>query len=296
MNNDTKILDELFNRVGLDSISFIIPAVAFGKFLKKFDFRKRLNKTTRNIQLKEYCDDKFKSYNAKDKKAPFEIRYINFIKGNKSLSNTAIVLYNSKKALELSKKNKKAKGYYIEVIINGINQPSKNIAKETMAFLTRLIRRFKTDNIDLSLDFIGNFDIKEHSTKKAIDTFSNLDFKGDLLEYNKSLYINKATNEQLPQLQRVLLYDKFYKQKYYHKQNIDNKFKKWKRLEFRIMIKDKLLRSLNIIKDALRLFNLFLKDINNQSITRSFLNLQFGIFKDLRKNRDFKALDIFQTS
>lgn len=106
MDNGINPIDELFNRVGLDSISFIIPKLAFEKFLRKFDFKKHINKTTRNLQLKEYCDDKFKSYDVKDKKAPFEIRYINFIKGNKSLSNTAIILYNSKNALAMAKKIK----------------------------------------------------------------------------------------------------------------------------------------------------------------------------------------------
>ncbi|EJJ8601645.1 hypothetical protein ACV7F3_000449 [Campylobacter jejuni] len=292
MDNEINPIDELFNRVGLDSISFIIPKLAFEKFLRKFDFKKHINKTTRNLQLKEYCDDKFKSYDVKDKKAPFEIRYINFIKGNKSLSNTAIILYNSKNALAMAKKNKRAKGYYIEIVINGINQPSKNIAKETMAFLTKLLRRFKTDSIDLSLDFSGNFDMKEQSIKQTINTFKNLEIKGDFVEYNQSFYINNAKYKQLTQLNRLILYDKFYKQKNYHKQNINEKFCKWKRLELRLNIKNKLLSSLDVIKGALKLFSLFLKSINNQNITRKFLNYQFSVFKDLRKNKHIKAINL----
>lgn len=295
MNNKISPIDELFNRVGLDSVSFIIPKLAFEKFLRKFDFKKHINKTTRNLQLKEYCDDKFKSHNAKDKKAPFEIKYINFIKGNKSLSNTAIILYNSKKALAKAKKNKKVKGYYIEIIINGINQPSKNIAKETMAFLTRLLRRFKTDSVDLSLDFSGNFDMKKQSVRQAIDTFKNLDIKGDFVEYNQSFYINNVKYKQLSQLNRLILYDKFHKQKNYHKQNINEKFCKWRRLELRLNIKNKLMRSLDTIKEALKLFSLFLKSLNNQNITRKFLNYQFSVFKDLRKNKHIKALNLFNS-
>ncbi|AJC91472.1 hypothetical protein [Campylobacter subantarcticus] len=295
MNNKISPIDELFNRVGLDSVSFTIPKLAFEKFLRKFDFKKHINKTTRNLQLKDYCDDKFKSHNTKDKKAPFEIKYINFIKGNKSLSNTAIILYNSKKALAKAKKNKKAKGYYIEIIINGINQPSKNIAKETMAFLTRLLRRFKTDSVDLSLDFSGNFDMKKQSVRQAIDTFKNLDIKGDFVEYNQSFYINNVKYKQLSQLNRLILYDKFHKQKNYHKQNINEKFCKWRRLELRLNIKNKLIRSLDTIKEALKLFSLFLKSLNNQNITRKFLNYQFSVFKDLRKNKHIKALNLFNS-
>lgn len=161
-----------------------------------------------------------------------------------------------------------------------------------MAFLTKLLRRFKTDSIDLSLDFSGNFDMKEQSIKQTINTFKNLEIKGDFVEYNQSFYINNTKYKQLTQLNRLILYDKFYKQKNYHKQNINEKFCKWKRLELRLNIKNKLLSSLDVIKGALKLFSLFLKSINNQNITRKFLNYQFSVFKDLRKNKHIKAINL----
>ncbi|EAH9342057.1 hypothetical protein D4O97_03060 [Campylobacter jejuni] len=220
-----------------------------------------MRSTTRNKSIDEFAKDKFKGIKTNDKFYPFKMRYINIKPRNKSLSNTIIILDNSKACFELSKKNKKAKDYYIEVQFNGLYQPSKQIEAEVWKILSKMIKRFKAYSVDIACDFDDDLAVSKPREFKHQERFSKLKIFGDFHTYKTSTYINNPQSKYY-KLERILLYDKYEKQKYYHKENIKREFVRWKRLELTLKIKDKFLdRIENDINDALDLMQDYLRMI-----------------------------------
>ncbi|MBZ7938623.1 hypothetical protein H2277_02275 [Campylobacter sp. W0014] len=199
-----------------------------------------MRSTTRNKSIDEFVKEKFKSLKTNDKRYPFKVRYINLKPRNKSLSNTMIILNHSKDCFELSKKNKKSKDFYIEVQFNGLYQPSKQIESEVWKILSKMIKRFKAYSVDIACDFDDNLAVSKAREYEHANRFKKLKIDGEIHAYKTSIYVNSPKSKYY-NLKRVLIYDKYEKQTYYHKEKLKPEFTRWKRLELRFRLKNKFL-------------------------------------------------------
>ncbi|AAW35744.1 hypothetical protein CJE1425 [Campylobacter jejuni RM1221] len=127
--------------------------------------------------------------------------------------------------------------------------------------LSKMIKRFKAYSVDIACDFDDDLAVSKPREFKHQERFSKLKIFGDFHTYKTSMYINNPQSKYY-KLERILLYDKYEKQKHYHKENIKREFVRWKRLELTLKIKDKFLdRIENDINDALDLMQDYLRMI-----------------------------------
>ena len=226
---------------GIDSVRFVISKSVALAFLKRIGLHSKLRTTSRNKQVLQFCNDKFKGLKSKNKKYPFKVRYINLKRGVKYLSNTILFIENSRDLHALSRKYKKRLDYFVRVEFAGLHQPSKDLNEATLNTLSQFMRRFKAYSFDLAMDFNMekevNYGLKEwfgaHSAKWS---------GGRVISVGKSLYANRILDSsEYYGLDRILLYDKYYKQKVYHKEKIPERFRHWKRLEVSFILKAKFL-------------------------------------------------------
>ena len=279
---------------GIDSYRFVIPkSVALG-FLKKLELYTKLRATTRNKQVQSYCKDKFKSLKSESAKYPFKVRYINLKRGVKSLSNTILFLENSLDLHEIARKNKKKLDYYVMIIFAGLHQPSKDIQSCVFKTLAQFVRRFKTYSFDLAYDFDSERNI-DYTLKEWLGDNTKQWSGGKIISVGKSLYANNILDStRYYNLSRILLYDKYYKQKHYHKEKIPQKYEHWKRLELTFNLKAKFLEQVEneSINEALDVLNDIARSIGAIGLIGvdiDILSLQLRLLKDLRRNIRFRA-------
>ncbi len=280
--------------VGMDSIRFILPKSIALKFLTKIELISKLRITTRNKQVQHYCKEKFKNKDSKNEKYPFKIRYINLKRGVKSLSNTILFIENSKELHTLARKNKKKLNFYVEIVFAGLHQPSKDIEDCVFKVLSKFVKRFKASSFDLALDF----DSSKEITYKLKEWFGNASKKwsgGEIISIGKSLYANKIIDSsKYFNLNRILLYDKYHKQKYYHKERIPDKFINWKRLELTFSLHSKFLNQVEneSINEAIEVLNDIARSIGATALfggNIEILSKQVQMLLDLRHRHKFKA-------
>lgn len=278
---------------GIDSFRMIIPEYTLNKFLKKIELFNKIKKTTKNKQIHQFVSDKFKSQFSPHKKRPFSVRYINLKRGVKSLSNTILILKNSKTSLEFSKKNKKPLNYYVEVVFAGFHQPSKDIEENSIKILKKFLKRFKVHTIDLAVDFDSLVEANARN-KPLIAQASALFIEGNgkIKNAPSSLYVNSMKIDS--KLLRLIYYDKYKKQKDYHKEDIRDDLKDWKRLETTIVVNKKFLDwvqtdELNNQIDNLTHITRGLGGCGLTGLNIGFLSKQIQKLKDLRRKIEFKA-------
>lgn len=284
--------------IGIDTFRFVIAKDSLDVFLKKLGIFNKIAKSNRNIQIQEYVSQKFKSQKTNHKKHPFNVRYINLKRGNKSLSNTILLISNSISCHQYSKNNKKAYEHYVEVVFAGLHQPSKNIHKEVFKVLKAFLKRFKIHTMDMAsdFDFKGRLrDLLRQSGKimKYLSNGSRVRNEGD------SIYFNDTINTC--GLRKILLYDKYKKQKFYHKENINPDFMDWKRCEITLEIKERFFRWVE--NDGLDGGIDLLNDMALCLGMRGIIGLSVGVLskqiqklKDLRKAINFKPIAILNRS
>ncbi|TLD97649.1 hypothetical protein LS71_002605 [Helicobacter jaachi] len=280
--------------IGIDSYRFCIPKSIALKFLKKLELYSKLRKTTRNAQVDMYVKDKFKSQNPSELKYPLNIRYINLKRGVKSLSNTILVLENTKELHELARKHKKKLDYYVMIVFAGLHQPSKDIESYVFSVLAKFLRRFKTYSFDLAMDFESaqevSYKAKEWLSSKLLK-WSN----GKIISVGKSLYANHILDSsKYFKLNKILLYDKFHKQRFYHKENIPPELSQWRRLELTFNIKSKFTALIENegINEAIDVINDIGRAIGACSLVGCNINIlskQVRMLLDLRHKYVFKA-------
>ncbi|OCR90245.1 hypothetical protein CFT12S02225_07710 [Campylobacter fetus subsp. testudinum] len=242
LNNDQ--IYDIVADTGIDTFCFIIEKKRALKLLAKLEIKEGLRLTSRNKTIDEYTKKKFaKEYPALspelDKKCrnryPFKIRYINFKRGGKSLTNTLIMLENSQSLNELCRKNKKAYGTYVEVVFAGLYQPSREILPKTHKVLKAFLDRFKTAYTDLAKDMTIDDDIcnSKENFKKAVADIN----EGEIWTENKTThYANDLKDKNI---KKVFIYDKYIKETTYHKQRLSTQLKHWKRIEMRVIVKQR---------------------------------------------------------
>ncbi|TLD80148.1 hypothetical protein LS68_007990 [Helicobacter sp. MIT 05-5293] len=279
---------------GIDSYRFVIPKAMALKFLKKLELYAKLRATTRNQQVQTYCKDKFKSLKSESEKYPFKVRYISLKRGVKSLSNTILFLENTKELHSIARKNKKKLDFYVMIVFAGLHQPSKDIQSEVFKILKAFVRRFKTYSFDLAYDF----DEPKSVDYKLKDWFGIQSHKwsgGNIISVGKSLYGNHIIERsRYFNLSRILLYDKYHKQKHYHKERIPDRFAQWKRLELTFELKGKFLQSIEneSINEAISVLDDMAKSIGAVGligINIELLAKQCQMLMDLRHRYTFEA-------
>ncbi|PAF52973.1 hypothetical protein BKH42_08510 [Helicobacter sp. 13S00482-2] len=252
-----------------------------------------MRKTTRNKQIHEYATQKFKSQKTDHKKHPLNIKYINLKRGNKSISNTILILENSKACFEYAHKNKKSYSHYVEVIFAGFHQPSKDIDSLSLKILKAFLKRFKVYSIDLAGDFNWNHSVNNANKAllaKAVEKYIQGD--GNIRNEGSSLYVNATkTNHHLC---KILLYDKYKKQTEYHKENIHPHLREWKRLEITLGIKKRFFKWIedDEVNDGISLLNDITLKLGGRGIiglSVEVLSKQIQKLKDLRRGIYFPA-------
>lgn len=276
---------------GIDSVTFTLPKATFLKFLKRLNIDKKLRLINRNQKIKEYADYKFKNEATKRAKAPFKIKYLSFKRGLNSLSNSMIVIENSASLNALCVKRKKKFGFYVSVVFAGLYQPSREIFKLTYKVLGSFLKRFKADLVDYATDYLtknkAGASFKE-KFRKRIKKFGT-----QIISYKKTLYAN-LTYSRFYGLKKICYYDKYDKQKNYHKQEIGENFKDWHRLEVTLKIGKKLREFFYFVGDyeiGLLLGQLVSRlEEKDFLIKADFLKEQIDFFKDNRKKLSLKKL------
>ncbi|PAF50441.1 hypothetical protein BKH44_08370 [Helicobacter sp. 13S00477-4] len=250
-----------------------------------------MRKTTRNQQIHDYVTQKFKSQKTSNPKHPFCINYINLKRGNKSLSNTILLIYNSMACHNHSKINKKGYEHYVEVVFAGLHQPSKEIDSNLFKILKAFLKRFKVHSIDMACDFDYQGRLKD--LLRQTSTLMDYAMKGARIRNEgDSLYINETISTQ--GLKRILLYDKYKKQTLYHKENIHPELVDWKRLEITLQIRERFFKWIE--SDGLNGGIDLLNDMSMKMGIRSIVGLEVEVLskqirklKDLRRAISFKA-------
>ena len=118
---------------------------------------------------------------------------------------------------------------------------------------------------------------------------------GKIISVGKSLYANNILDStRYYNLSRILLYDKYYKQKHYHKERIPDRFQKWKRLELTFNLRAKFLDQIEneSINEAIEVLNDMARSIGAIGLIGVDIDMlckQCQLLKDLRHKVSFRA-------
>lgn len=275
---------DLVRNTGFDSFCFVIEKTRALKLLKKLEINNDLRLISRNKTISEYAKLKFGSELndlSGSIKHPYRVRYINFKKRGKSLSNTLIMVENSLFLNELCRTRKKAYGSFVMITFAGLYQPSREILPKTHKILKAFLDRFNVYSYDIAKDF---------KTDKTINSSQKANFKealgslceGEIYAYKTTLYANKCKGS----VAKVLVYDKFAKERFYHKQRLSDSLKNWCRCEMRVIARK---RFSKITKDELERhcerLDIVVSRFDSEMIfgvREDFLNAQMRFFADMR--------------
>ncbi|PAF49271.1 hypothetical protein BKH41_03640 [Helicobacter sp. 12S02232-10] len=238
---------------------------------------------------------KFKNYQSDNEKHKLDIKYINLKRGVKSLSNTILIIKNSKTCHEYSKNNKKSYAYFTEVVFAGLHQPSKDIEPLTLKILKAFLKRYKVHSIDLAVDFDWERSVNNTNRplfQEATKPYQTEGIKPNIRNEGSGMYLNNPNPDT--GLLKILLYDKYKKQTEYHKEAIKEELKNWKRLEITIKTKTRFFDWIE--KDGANAGIDIINDITQRlgargvmGVSVEMLSLQIQKLKDLRRSIRFKA-------
>lgn len=282
--------EELFYKIadkGIDAVFHVIEKRSFLNTIKKLMLSQKLRLTNRNQSIKKWCEKKFGSEMgisnfSGNVKNPFRVRYINFERGNKSLSNTMIVIENSVELNNLCKERKKRYGTYVKVVFAGLFQPTRAIKPLTMKVLKTFLSKYNIWDMDLAVDILS----KDKSSDKR--KFKNA-VKGISSDDSKiyTQYSTTYANSCVGKVEKVLIYDKYIKESIYHKQRLCKALKNWKRIELRVRFRkrfskitgDEILRYKDMLDDIARNYS----DFVLFGVYEKTLNAQIAYLKDGRR-------------
>jgi len=230
----------IFNQEGIDTITL----TANYQTVINIIHRKTLSvqHDVSNLPITPYLKTIEKQLSRDDKKRYKKeqhqpiIEYVKISKGT-GLSTYMIIVKNTPYLFDYAINNKKSKSHYCQVIFTGLHQPTKKISSESIKFISKIVRRkmFKLHSVDIAIDYLEKGHInykKKEQLKKQLELY----YHDSHIIKGSSFYLND-TNYKF--LDRVLIYDKYNKQKKHQKQNLDNSLEKWKRLEVTIKPTDK---------------------------------------------------------
>ena len=287
-HNNFSIDNIIFNTQGIDTVVQIANYKTLSNILLKDD--RYLESNTKNLPISPYLkgienqlkyDDKNRY--KKDDFMPL-IEYVKISKG-KGLSNYMLVVRNIPVLFDYATTNKKAKDTFCMIIFSGLHQPTKAIPNEAIKFISKILKRkaFKLHSVDVATDYIN---------KEPINYKSKTTFKKRLKKYNDNSYIIKGSslycNEvKHKNINKILLYDKYNKQKVHQKQMIHNNLANWKRLEIEIRPTKKsnfidFIKSDDFKKDSLGVYRDISKKLKVSELDHNYINYQINSILDNR--------------
>lgn len=280
--------DIIFNNKGIDTISQIANYQTVLNILHKNNMT--IEDNIKHTPITPYIG-KIQEQLIYDNKTRYKtndfkpiIKYSKISKGV-GLSNYIIIIQNIPTLFDYAISKKKAKDFYCMVIYTGLHQPTKTISNENMKFISKMLKRksFKT-YCDMAIDYIDHRPInykRKDELKKALK--NDTDPKSYIITGN-SLYCNSTKHQTI---KKILIYDKYIKQRIYHKQLIKSNLNGWKRLEIQLQPTTKqdfytYIKSDEFKKDSLGLFDMISKSVGVSNIDNSYLSYQISSILDNR--------------
>lgn len=289
--------DIIFNNKGIDTISQIANYQTVLNILHKNNMT--IENNIKHTPIMPYIG-KIQEQLTYDNKTRYKINdFKPIIKYSKisrgvGLSNYIIIIQNTPTLFDYATSQKKAKDFYCMVIYTGLHQPSKTISNESIKFISKMLKRkaFKVHSLEVSTDFIDNKPInykRKDEVKKALK--NETDSQNYIITGN-SLYCNSTKHQAI---KKILIYDKYIKQKIYHKQLINSNLNGWKRLEIELRPIKKLdfnsyIKSNEFKKDSLGIYDLISNKLNISNIENSYLNYQINTILDNRTMNNKNSL------
>ena len=288
MTNEIGINDIVFNNNGIDTVSLIASYKTVLGMLERNGIE--LKENNKHTPINPYVSDLEKRLGGDEKKRykkesfkPF-VQYAKLSNGT-GLSNYLIILRNTPTLFDYAIDNKKAKDFYCMVIFSGLHQPTKTITNDNLKLISKFVKRkcFKLYSVDIASDFNSPTQIN-YRAKDEVKTrlLSHTDPKGFYL-LGSSLYCNRVNDKSISKL---LLYDKFHKQKTHQKQPLNDDLNQWKRMEITIKPRAKTDFKSYVLsrdfRDVLGEFSTMGATLNPLQVSNGYLYLQLKALFDNR--------------
>ena len=217
-------------------------------------------------------------------KNDYDVKYIEI--GNTNNLSGYILIKQNFESTTVSKKRKKRKSFYTQVVFAGLRQPTKDISISTYSILSMFIKRFKVDDLDICFDGLSELAINEDTLmmyrflfKDYISSFS------DTHREQTSFYINEPSSplSDTDKFKKILVYDKFLKESRY--KDLSKELQNWKRLEVTLKVQFKMKGFIldDYIEDIKRTA---LKYFNTSSFSYEYLNMQNKLLTDKRTHNN----------
>lgn len=281
------INDIIFNEQGIDTITQIANYTTVKNILQREGLEIQRDPT--NLPINPYLKSIEKQF-TRDQKRRYKkeqyqpmIEYVKISEG-KGLSTYMIIVRNTPLLFDYAERDKKVKSHYCQVIFTGLHQPTKQISRESIKFISKFLKRktFKLHSIDIAIDYLNDAPIdykKKEEFKEQLKPLNNDSY----ICNGSSLYCNRVNDRQID---KILIYDKFKKQTTYQKQPLSQSLKAWKRLEVEVHPANKCsfmeyISSDNFI-EALERINDIAHRVNVRGYNREYLRYQLNSFIDNR--------------
>lgn len=231
-------------------------------------------------ECKNYIINNYIDRNEIKRNSDYEIKFIK-ISNVKNVSAYVLIKLNYE-SVGISKKRKKAKTYYNEIVFTGLSQPTKDISIDTYKILWLFVKRFIISDMDICFDGENetsinqsNINIFHHLFRDYINSFS------DTRVYKTSFYINAPASvvNDTDIFKKILVYNKYIKESKHKK--LDDELMNWKRLEVTINVHSKY-KDFNL-DDYLNDIEIIAKRFFNSSIiSYEYFQLQNKLLTDGR--------------
>lgn len=281
--------DIIFNNRGIDTISQIANYKTVLNILEKNNIT--LEDNIKHTPISPYIG-KIQDQINYDNKTRYKtdtykpiIKYCKISKGI-GLSNYLIIIQNIPALFDYATQKKKAKDFYCMLIHTGLHQPTKTISNESIKAVSTMLKRksFKVYDMDISFDFIEHKSIdykRKDEVKKALKSDTDI---SSYIVTGGSLYCNSMKHQTV---KKILIYDKYIKQKIYHKQLIHENLNGWKRLEIKIKPTDLKADFKSFIRsedftNSLSIYDLIADKLNICEMDNTYLNYQISSILDNR--------------
>lgn len=300
--------DIIFNSKGIDTISQIANYKTVLNILARNDMS--LHDDLKHTPISPYITkildqvnyDTKKRYKTKEFQPT--IKYTKISKGI-GLSNYIVIIQNIPTLFDYATEQKKAKNTFCMIIYTGLHQPTKKISNYSIKFISKMLKRktFKLHSIEIASDFI---DKRPINYKRKAEVKSKLKKHTDQKSYiitGTSLYCNDTKHKTI---NKILLYDKYLKQKTYHKQLVHSNLNGWKRLEIEIKPSKKqdfntYINSDEFKKGSLRLYDSISQLVRGQNDTKplrannGYLSYQISTILDNRVMNNKKSANQYNS-
>lgn len=281
--------DIIFNNKGIDTISQIASYKTVTGILQRDNIT--IEDNIKHTPISPYINkisDQINHDNKTRYKAELYKPIIKYCKISKGigLSNYLIIIQNIPTLFDYAIEKKKAKDFYCMLIYTGLHQPTKTISSESIKFISKMLKRksFKIHSMDISSDYIDNKPVNYKRKDEVKRSLKSDTEQNSYIIVGNSLYCNSTKYQTI---KKILIYDKYIKQKIHHKQLINSNLNGWKRLEVEIRPTKKqdfktYIKSDEFKKESLSIYNLISDKLNIENIDNSYIAYQISSILDNR--------------